>query len=323
MPKRKSKNSANYKKDKHLKKNYSKHKKKINKKFNSIEKENKDKNLGKINEDNISLISEANKNFENKSNTNNLNIKDIPEDLLNMYNIYESYEYDSNDSLEYKEEESIPEDIQSMIKNKTNKKVEIVEDKNNRNCSENHNYIKVEKMDINDESKNILDSKYIKDYYEYIFYKNRKFILDKNNINYQKNKKGIKYQIYKCQFWLKNEATYQKIKKFNNKNKNLKSEDAINGFCRGEIKYIIENNIYILINMHSNSCDKYNNDENKNLGNDEYHSWNEYKKILTKYLEGQKFIIKKEFVKYAIEEFNKNEYNFNFNLIRLNNFYYY
>ena len=240
-----------------------------------------------------------------------------------MYNIYESYEYDSNDSLEYKEEESIPEDIQSMIKNKTNKKVEIVEDKNNRNCSENHNYIKVEKMDINDESKNILDSKYIKDYYEYIFYKNRKFILDKNNINYQKNKKGIKYRIYKCQFWLKNEATYQKIKKFNNKNKNLKSEDAINGFCRGEIKYIIENNIYILINMHSNSCDKYNNDENKNSGNDEYHSWNEYKKILTKYLEGQKFIIKKEFVKYAIEEFNKNEYNFNFDLIRLDNFYYY
>ena len=75
--------------------------------------------------------------------------------------------------------------------------------------------------------------------------------------------------------------------------------------------------------MHSNSCDKYNNDESKNFGNDEYHSWNEYKKILTKYLEGQKFIIKKEFVKYAIEKFNKNEYNFNFDLIRLNNFYYY
>ena len=46
-------------------------------------------------------------------------------------------------------------------------------------------------MDINDELKNILDSKYIKDYYEYIFYKNRKFILDKNNINYQKIKKVL------------------------------------------------------------------------------------------------------------------------------------
>ena len=68
-------------------------------------------------------------------------------------------------------------------------------------------------MDINDESNNILDSKYIKDYYEYIFYKNRKFILDKNNINYHKNKKGIKYWIYKCQFWRKNEAAYQKTKK--------------------------------------------------------------------------------------------------------------
>ena len=48
-----------------------------------------------------------------------------------------------------------PEDIQSMIKNKINKKVEIIEDKNNRNTSENLNYIKVEKMDINDESNNI------------------------------------------------------------------------------------------------------------------------------------------------------------------------
>ena len=74
--------------------------------------------------------------------------------------------------------------------------------------------------------------------------------------------------------------------------------------------------------MHSNSCDKFKNDENNNSGKEEYHSWNIYKKLLTEYLEGQKFIIKKDFIKYAIEEFNKNYYIFNFDLSRLNNFYY-
>ena len=74
--------------------------------------------------------------------------------------------------------------------------------------------------------------------------------------------------------------------------------------------------------MHYNYCDKFNNDKKK-IWSEEYHSLDEYKKLLTKYLEGQKFIIKKEFLKYVIEEFNNNDYNFNFDLIRLNNFYYY
>ena len=74
-------------------------------------------------------------------------------------------------------------------------------------------------------------------------------------MNYQKNNKGIKYRIYKCEFWGKNESIYQKIKKINTKNKNIKSSDIINGFCRGEIKYDIENKIYLLINMHSKACE--------------------------------------------------------------------
>ena len=162
-----------------------------------------------------------------------------------MYKIYESYEYDSNEYFEYKEEESIPYDIKSLINYKTDKIVEVVDDKNNKTSSEIENYIKLEQKDINEEPNKILNSKYIKDYYEYIFYKNRKYLLDKYNINYKKNKKGIKYWIYKCKFWQKNETSYQKIKKINNKNKNIKSEDAINGFCRAQIKYVIENNNYI------------------------------------------------------------------------------
>ena len=41
---------------------------------------------------------------------------------------------------------------------------------------------RLEEDDINEESNKILDTKYIKDYHEYIFYKNRKILLDKNNI---------------------------------------------------------------------------------------------------------------------------------------------
>jgi len=82
-------------------------------------------------------------------------------------------------------------------------------------------------------------------------YKNRKFILDENNLRYQQKNNNIRYKIYKYEFWRKNEAQYQKIKKIYNKNKNLKSNDLINGFCRGEIKYYMDSNNYILINMHS------------------------------------------------------------------------
>ena len=75
--------------------------------------------------------------------------------------------------------------------------------------------------------------------------------MDKNNLRYQQKNNNIRYRIYKCEFWLKNEAQYQKIEKIYNKNKNLKNNDLINRFCRGEIKYYIDNNNYILINMHS------------------------------------------------------------------------
>lgn len=75
--------------------------------------------------------------------------------------------------------------------------------------------------------------------------------------------------------------------------------------------------------MHSKACDKYNLDINNDSGNEEYQSWNKYKKILINYLEKQKFIIKKDYFKFAIEKFNKFEYNFNFDLTRINNFFYY
>ena len=66
--------------------------------------------------------------------------------------------------------------------------------------------------------------KNIKDSFNYIFYKNRKFILDKNNLRYKQKNNNIRYRIYKCEFWRKNEAQYQKIKKIYNKNKNLKKQ---------------------------------------------------------------------------------------------------
>ena len=74
--------------------------------------------------------------------------------------------------------------------------------------------------------------------------------------------------------------------------------------------------------MHSKDYDKYNLDIDNDSGNEEYQSWNKFKKILINYLEKQKFIIKKDYIKFAIEEFNKFEYNFNFDLTRINNFFY-
>ena len=70
-------------------------------------------------------------------------------------------------------------------------------------------------------------------------------------------------------------------------------------------------------------CDRYNQIEKKKEGNNEYQSWKLYKKNLTNYLEKQKYIIKKDFLKYSIDEYNKNDYNFNYDITRINNFYYY
>ena len=75
--------------------------------------------------------------------------------------------------------------------------------------------------------------------------------------------------------------------------------------------------------MHSIMCDRYNQIEKKKEGNNEYQSWKLYKKNLTNYLEKQKYIIKKDFLKYSIDEYNKNDYNFNYDITRINNFYYY
>jgi len=165
----------------------------------------------------------------------------IPEDLVNMYNIYKSYKSDTHDSFESIENESTNIDIKSIEKNIK----KIKEDKDlkiNNNTSEKQINKIEEENKIKDDFKKVLDSKYIKDCYDYILYKSRKFSLDKNNINYQKRNKGYKYRLYKCEFFHKNEAHYQKIKKIYNKNKNLNNNDSINCFCRGEIKYDINDN---------------------------------------------------------------------------------
>ena len=152
-----------------------------------------------------------------------------------MHNIYETFEDESNDSPESKDDDSIKNIIKKEFKFNNIKKISVDSD-NNDKILENKINDKPDKKDLIDESNKSLNIKNIKDYYDYIFYNNRKFLLDKNNLNYQKNNKGIKYRIYKCEFWSKNESIYQKIKKINTKNKNIKSSDIINGFCRGEIK---------------------------------------------------------------------------------------
>ena len=124
MPKRKRKVSKINKNDKYKNKITAKPKEKINRKFNSTEKEKNLKNIITINENNNNFVDEDNKNFKNKNNINSLNIKDIPDDLLNMYNKYESYEYDSNNSVKSNEEESILIDIKITIHYKANKKIE-------------------------------------------------------------------------------------------------------------------------------------------------------------------------------------------------------
>ena len=325
MPKRKRNTTQS-------KKNISRKKNKSNSKNKNITKRSKDK-INKKNFTNSKIYVEGSKNEKEADEVNNdkliidtnsiyINngVNKISSDLLYMHNIYDLYEDFEKDSESEKEETSKTLEIKDNSKSLELKKDKNIKTGNNKKTSSDN--VDDIGCNIEEDSKKEINAKNIKDSYDYIFYKNRKFILDKNNIRYQQKNKNIRYRIYKCEFWRKNEAQYQKIKKIYNKNKNLKTNDLINGFCRGEIKYYIDNNIYILINMHSNACDKFNKDDNEINGNKEYISWKKYKYKLLTYLESQQYINKKEFINYSITEFNKNSYNFNFDIARINNLFY-
>ena len=236
MPKRKRKYSKKNNKKVCKKTNKSKIKNKKHKVSTSTKKE-KLKSEKLINEDinnknDIDNIS--NNSNEIVDNLTKIDLKLISEDLVNMYNAYELYKTDNTESSNSSDDELLISD-NKIISNKNLARIEKTDNKIN-NIESKNNIDNIEKESkIQDDFDKILNPTNIKDCYDFIFYKSRKFILDKNNINYQKKNKGYKYRLYKCEFWRKNEAHYQNVKKINHKNKNLLSDDSINS-----LSYLID-----------------------------------------------------------------------------------